>query len=158
MIARRVQAFDVEISTQIEFEPNNFQQMAGLVAYYNTSHYHYLYLSIADNGQKLLNIISCDKYAMTEPLRVPILIENEKSIELKAHIQGASLQFFYKKEDKWQTVGLPLDASILSDDYIQDAENRYRPAFTGMFVGMCCQDLSGEGCYADFDYFEYKEC
>ena len=31
------------------------------------------------------------------------------------------------------------------------------PNFTGAFVGMACQDLSGAALAADFDYFEYRE-
>ena len=33
----------------------------------------------------------------------------------------------------------------------------YSLAFTGAFVGMCCQDLSGHRLPADFDDFEYSE-
>ena len=29
--------------------------------------------------------------------------------------------------------------------------------FTGAFVGMACQDMSGAGRHADFDWFEYRE-
>ncbi len=31
------------------------------------------------------------------------------------------------------------------------------PNFTGAFVGMACQDMSGTARAADFDYFEYRE-
>lgn len=31
------------------------------------------------------------------------------------------------------------------------------PNFTGAFVGMACQDMSGAGLAADFDWFEYRE-
>ena len=31
------------------------------------------------------------------------------------------------------------------------------PNFTGAFVGVACQDLSGAAQPADFDYFEYRE-
>jgi xylan 1,4-beta-xylosidase len=56
-----------------------------------------------------------------------------------------------------RAVGPVLDGSILSDDYVEDAEIRYRPCFTGAFVGLCCQDLSGQGLHADFDGFAYLE-
>ena len=29
--------------------------------------------------------------------------------------------------------------------------------FTGNFVGMACQDISGSGKASDFDWFEYRE-
>ena len=69
-----------------------------------------------------------------------------------------SLQFYYAtQEDKWQAIGPVLDGSILSDDYVQNDGRRYRPAFTGAFVGLCCQDLTGMKQYADFQWFEYEE-
>ena len=59
--------------------------------------------------------------------------------------------------DPARAPGPVLDGSILSDDYVEDAEVRYRPCFTGAFVGLCCQDLSGQRLHADFDGFEYRE-
>lgn len=38
LIARRVQHFHIEASTCLEFSPTSFQQLAGLVCYYNTGH------------------------------------------------------------------------------------------------------------------------
>ena len=69
------------------------------------------------------------------------------------------LQFYYaiESEEDWKSIGPLLDASILSDDYIQYHDGRYRPAFTGAFAGICCQDLSGGNGYAEFDWFLYKE-
>jgi len=29
--------------------------------------------------------------------------------------------------------------------------------YTGAFVGLCCQDLTGQRTPADFDYFDYSE-
>ncbi|MEJ8629472.1 hypothetical protein P0F65_05840 [Sphingomonas sp. I4] len=45
------------------------------------------------------------------------------------------------------------DASILSDE----ATLPGLPNFTGAFVGMACQDMSGSGHPADFQYFHYAE-
>ncbi len=159
LIARRVQHFHVEASTCVEFEPQHFQQMAGLVCYYNTSHWHYLNISASDDStKKMLQIISCDKFTMSETLEQPIDITDCKRIYLKADFNREKLQFYFATiENNWQKIGEILDASILSDDYVQDVTNRYRPAFTGAFVGLCCQDLSGQKLYADFDWFEYKE-
>ena len=45
------------------------------------------------------------------------------------------------------------DASILSDE----ATAPGAPNFTGAFVGVACQDVSGTAQPADFDWFEYRE-
>ena len=79
-------------------------------------------------------------------------------VYLKADFNNYDLQFYVAVEEgTWQKIGPVLDGSILSDDYVEDIQVRYRPCFTGAFVGMCCQDLSGRNLYADFDWFEYKE-
>ncbi len=159
LIGRRVQAQHTQAATAVEFEPVTFQQMAGLICYYNTYHYHYLNIAGSDDGRKkYLSIYSCDKYQTSEPAGEPIDITGIKKIYLKADFNGAALQFYYATEpDAWQPIGPVLDGSILSDDYVQHADNRFRPAFTGAFYGLCCQDLSGRYLHADFDWFEYKE-
>ncbi|MFY0688089.1 MAG: glycoside hydrolase family 43 protein [Cyclobacteriaceae bacterium] len=155
-IGRRLQHFHASISTKLDFKPITFQQMAGLVIYYNTCHFHYLYMTSDENGRRLLNIITCDKYNMKEPIS-PVVVLGEDVVYLRAEINLGDLQFLYSvDEKKWINIGPILDLSILSDDYVRDEENRYRPAFTGTFVGLCCQDLSGQKVIADFDWFEYK--
>jgi xylan 1,4-beta-xylosidase len=158
LIARRVQSFHIAVSTCVEFEPKTFQQMAGLICYYNTAHFHYLHL-LGDyqNDKKYLNIISFDNFKPTE-LAEYIEITGVQRIYLKAVFHRAEIQFYYATiENQWQKIGNILDGSILSDDYVCTANTRYRPAFTGAFVGLCCQDLSGAGNFADFDWLAYEE-
>ena len=182
LIARRVQAFNIEVSTCLEFEPLNFQQMAGLICYYNTGHWFYLNVSGGEfpsinrrakddapqptdssvgtytNPSKFLQITSCDNFQMTDILEEPIDITGIKRIYLKAHFNREKLQFYFAlKEKEWQKIGNILDGSILSDDYVQHGGLQYRAAFTGAFVGLCCQDLTGHKLHADFDWFDYKE-
>ena len=53
----------------------------------------------------------------------------------------------------WQELGILLDYSVISDEAGKGAGN----SFTGAFVGVCCQDISGQDTPADFDFFEYAE-
>ena len=158
LIARRIQSDHILASTQLEFKPESFQQMAGLVCYYNTYHYHYLYVSTTNGEDMYLNVITCDKHTYLEPLTEPVNISSNSVVYLRAEIHNQDLQFYYSLDNKnWQKIAPVLDASILSDDYVRDEKNWYRPAFTGAFVGLCCQDLTGSKLHADFDWFEYKE-
>lgn len=156
LVARRLQHVRAEVSTRIEFEPETFQQLAGLVVYYNTGHYHYLH--ITTNGKdKILSIISSDNFITKEQEEKPILYGVE-SLILKAIINKETLQFRYSTDGvNFKDIGDILDMSILSDDYVRDGSDRYRPAFTGSFVGICCQDLKTNNIHADFDWFEYKQ-
>ena len=159
LIARRVQHFHIEASTCLEFSPNTFQQMAGLVCYYNTSHWYYLMVrGDEEKGKKYLQIIFCDNFEMTDVLEIPIDVSGIEKIFFKVNFNCVSLQFYFAiQENDWQKIGGNLDGSILSDDYVRDGSNRYRPAFTGSFVGLCCQDLTGQKMHADFDWFQYEE-
>ena len=75
---------------------------------------------------------------------------------LRATVQREKLNFSYSIDgNTWQEIGGTLDASIISDDYVCN-KFEYKAAFTGAFIGMCCQDVSGRGKWAYFDSFEYK--
>ena len=166
MVARRVQDHHTVAETEIEFSPETYQQMAGLVCYYNTSHYHYLHIGGDDFGRrakgqpvrKFLNIISCDTATMSEVLSQPIDITGSTRVAMKAVFNGADLQFYYALDGAdWQQIGPVLDGSILSDDYVEVSSGIFKPCFTGAFYGLCCQDLSGQKLHADFAYFKYLE-
>lgn len=161
LIARRIQSFDIEASCKIDFSPTNFQQMAGLVCYYNTGHYLYLYISFAEStGQRELHLVNCDNFVVTEPLQQTLVLPAQGELLLKVEWHHSRVQFFYAEAERpqdWKKVGPELDGSILSDDHVREMSDRYRPAFTGAFVGICCQDLSGMKLHADFDWFSYRE-
>ncbi len=159
LIARRVQHFHCSAATQLSFSPQHFQQMAGLLAYYNTAHYFYLHLLGDVNGEHTyLQITACDNYETTDLLDPPLPLPRGQAIGLRLEWQNADLQFYYALQaEQWQAVGPILDGSILSDDYVREGDRRYRPAFTGAFVGICCQDLSGQRHPADFHWWEYQD-
>lgn len=158
LVARRIQNYNIEASTCIDFHPRSFQQMAGLICYYNTAHFHYLHLSANDEGKRCLQIITFDFYKQTEALERPLEIPEAGIVYMKVVLKKDRLQFYYAiEENNWQKIGAPLDATILSDDYIREVDTRYQPAFTGSFVGMCCQDLTGNNHPAYFNWFQYAE-
>ena len=78
-------------------------------------------------------------------------IESEKPVYLKASVDHDKAQFFYAVGDQnYKAIGPVLDASILSDEACNEGW------FTGAMAGICCQDLTGFGKAADFDWFSYK--
>ncbi|MFK7920479.1 MAG: glycoside hydrolase family 43 protein [Bacteroidia bacterium] len=156
-IARRVQAFSIQYTAAVEFRPDNFQQMCGLTAYYNTAHYFYLHL-FGERSHTYLNVIRCDNYETDEILEAAVDLGQPERVYLRLVWQRSELSFWYSlDEERWNQIGPVVDASILSDDYVRDGSERYRPAFTGSFVGLACQDLSGMQQYADFAWVEYLE-
>jgi xylan 1,4-beta-xylosidase len=150
LIARRITHFKTAASTVIEFKPESFQQMAGLIFYYDTTNNHYLYLTNSEKG-RCLSIATCDGGNRFERSEAEIPIDSEK-VFLKGEMNFSSLQFFYATEpDKWIPIGRLLDASILSDEHCTVIGK-----FTGAFVGICVQDLTGRRLFADFDWFNIE--
>jgi xylan 1,4-beta-xylosidase len=155
LIARRQQAHCYSAATAIDFEPENYQQMAGLICYYNGSKFHYLYLSHDATEGKHLRVMSVlPDQAQTDAFTDPIRIPADRPVHLRVEVDFERLYFAYRLEgDEWRRLAEQFDASILSDE----ASQAGLPNFTGAFVGMCCQDMAGTCRPADFDYFEYRE-
>jgi xylan 1,4-beta-xylosidase len=154
LVARRQQAHCFSASTVIDFEPQTFQQMAGLVCYYNSAKFHYLYISCDEILGKHLRVMSSfpdqlQADAFTEPVPLPAGIP----VELRVEVDYERLFFAYRLGDTdWQWIPGTLDAGILSDEACAPGT----PNFTGAFVGMCCQDIAGTRMPADFDWFLYR--
>jgi len=151
LIARRVQSFDISVETSVEFEPDTFQQMAGLIAYYDTENHYYLRLSHDETLGRTLNIIATDAAESCEVLADDVPVPATGAIGMRLALKGAALQFeFSVPGGEWRQIGPVLNGAILSDDY-------NHLGFTGAFVGMCCQDISGQKRHADFSCFVYQE-
>ena len=153
LVALRQQAFRCSAETSVDFEPQHFQQMAGLIVYYDTK--DYLYLRITHDevlGGRTLGLIRSKDGVYEDTLAPEVPLPAGVSVAIKVVIDGEFAQFYYKVgESSWEQIGPALEIYHLSDDF---------PAyirFTGTFIGMCAQDLSGTFHPADFDYFEYLE-
>ncbi|MFV3129019.1 glycoside hydrolase family 43 protein [Niveispirillum sp. KHB5.9] len=154
LVARRQQAFCYSAATRMDFEPRHFQQMAGLVCYYGGTKFHYLHVSRDDTHGRHLRVMSAlpdspQADAFTDPIPLP-----PGPVYLRAEIDFERLRFAYSLDGTgWTWMPQTFDASILSDE----ATSPGAPNFTGAFIGMACQDMSGTGLPADFDWFDYRE-
>jgi len=157
LVARRQQSHCFSAATVVEFEPDHFQQLAGLVCYYNGTKYHYLYLSRDETVGKYLRVMSCAPDALQADAFTPsIPIPPGRPVHLRVEVDYERLHFAYRAEgadNDWRWLPQQFDASILSDECSAPGQ----PNFTGAFIGMACQDLAGTGKHADFDFFEYAE-
>ncbi|SDK02348.1 glycoside hydrolase family 43 protein [Sediminibacillus albus] len=153
LLARRLESFHTEIETAIDYQPENFQQMAGLIIYYDTDDYVYLRITDHETQGKCLGIIQTKFGKYDELLPVDIALPDLPYYYLKAEIHREWLTFYYSlNRETWESAGGEIDISHLADDAAELNSLR----FTGTFVGICVQDLSGSKEHADFSYFHYK--
>lgn len=151
LIARRVKHFKSQTTTAVDFEPTNFQELAGLVAYYDEFCHYALTITSDEEKGKILRISENNKGKYDEFLDDVVAIPTDITIHLRASIDYDKLQYSYSLDGKkFINIGPILDATILSDDY-----NGLH--FTGAFIGMFVGDYRMQSKKAEFDYFEYKE-
>lgn len=150
LIARRWEEFCFEAETCVEFEPDVFKQMAGLILMYDQDNYFYLHVTFDEELGKCITLLTAENKKYQYPVGY-LPIEAGNPVRLKATVDHDKAQFFYAVGDEdYQKIGPVLDASILSDEACNEGW------FTGAMVGICCQDLTGFKKEADFDWFSYQ--
>ena len=151
LIARRWTEFSFDVSTRMEFEPEVFKQMAGLILMYDTDNYLYLHVSYDEELGKCITILRAENKNYSYPAGFESL-EEGKSLVLKASVRDEKCQFYYGyEEDKMQKIGPEFETGFMSDEACREGW------FTGAMMGIACQDLTGFGLHADFDWFEKRD-
>jgi xylan 1,4-beta-xylosidase len=163
LIARRLQHFHADAETVVEFEPESFQQLAGLVVYYNTHNWAFLRITRDEEAGKILGVTVTDDGAYRED-GDQIRLEGERRVSLRVSFDLSSFRFSYALgeaagEDDWKQVGPELPLEMVSDEHAtrftaKDIATSF--GFTGTFVGLACQDFTGSRIAADFDSFGYR--
>ncbi|WP_443751336.1 glycoside hydrolase family 43 protein [Asticcacaulis solisilvae] len=154
LVARRQTSLRYQATTVLDYDPCHFQQSAGLVCYYNATKFHYAYISHDPELGRHLRVMS----ALPDPRRPETLSAiyplPAGRIALRVLSDGRQIRFAWKPEGAatWNELAEIFDATALSDE----ATLPGHPSFTGTFVGMACQDMSGEAYPAGFAWFEYQ--
>lgn len=151
LIAKRWTSFSFEAAAKLEFEPEVFKQMAGLIFLYDTENYLYLHLSHDEELGKCISILRAENKVYSYPAGF-VPVEADRPLILKGVMREEKLQFYYGySEGELRPLGDAFFTGFMSDEACSEGW------FTGSMVGICCQDLTGFGKYADFDWFEKKD-
>ncbi|MGV7119028.1 glycoside hydrolase family 43 protein [Paenibacillus kyungheensis] len=150
MIARPISHFCCTIETCMEFKPNSFLEMAGLVCYYDDGDYYYLRVSGDEIRGIVLGVVMSRAGIYDEVFSMELSVKAWECYYLRAVINERELVFYASPDGKeWIAMCTPQDFGTLSDEY------GGKLGFTGSFVGLCAQDLDQQHKEAWFDYFEY---
>lgn len=76
-VARRWQSLQFEAETAVAFTPENIQQAAGLVNYYNTENWTALQITYDENLGRILDLTVCDNFSFSQPLKEKIIVPSE---------------------------------------------------------------------------------
>ncbi|MCY1143752.1 glycoside hydrolase family 43 protein [Actinoplanes sp. Pm04-4] len=150
LVGRRVQHAQATFEATVGFAPSDYQQMAGITAYYNSRNWYFLRIGWDEESGPVVDVLARDRGRLTmyRPA-VPVT----GPVRLRLELTGGALRGSYG-DVEWG----PFDASILSDEYAQESEGGVPRTwgFTGAFFGLWAQDLTGGELAADFSAVTYK--
>lgn len=150
LMVHRQTSHDFTVVTELEFKPENYGHMAGLIYRYDEAHQYYCFMSKDEEKGYIISMLAVDgiQYELLE--RKEQITVTTEHIYLKLDVQDVTGQFFCSEDgENWIKVGGKFDTSKLSDDYAI--------GFTGAMIGMACQDLMYHRHPADFKAFIYEE-
>ncbi|MDR0376539.1 MAG: glycoside hydrolase family 43 protein, partial [Spirochaetaceae bacterium] len=146
LLARRQQDFSFSAETYLEFEPESFQELAGLCWRYDENNQYLLAVSHDEHRGRVLSVqtIIGGEYSRMEDTDL-----SGGGIWLGLTVRERTGRFRYSLDGKtWIVLRPALDAAVLSDEY-------FREGFTGAFIGIFCTDTARYAACADFEYFTY---
>jgi xylan 1,4-beta-xylosidase len=150
LVARRQEHFRYRAETRLSFEPDTYQQAAGLTIH----KFHFLAVTHDPARGRVLTILSCPgdwpDSRLTFPLESPVPLP-DGPVDLAVSVTDATQRFHYRAGGDWQPIGPELDASVISDE----GGRGEHASFTGAFVGMAAFDTAGRARPADFAWFTY---
>jgi xylan 1,4-beta-xylosidase len=155
LVARRAEQHSFRAECKLDFEPQTFQQAAGITFYYSRAKFHFFAVTHDEDAGRILTLMSCNGDAIDGKLTFPLPVSiplPEGPLELAADIDGAVLRFLYRQGGEWKQAGGALDASTVSDEGGSRGEHG---SFTGAFIGMMAFDITGQARHADFDWFSH---
>ncbi|MBG6147708.1 xylan 1,4-beta-xylosidase [Labrenzia sp. EL_142] len=155
LVARRQEHLHYRAETTLSaFEPETYQQAAGLATYYNRHKFHFLAVSRNRELGRCLTLMSCPGSWPDGRMEFPaeqIAIDGGP-VDLAVEVNGTDQQFFWRQASDWRSIGPTLDARVISDE----GGRGEHASFTGAFVGMLAFDVTGSGRTADFTHFSYE--
>lgn len=150
VVARRQTDFSFAAETCVDFEPDTFHKMAGLLYRYDERSQFYLRVSHDERIGRCLGLLVLERGAFRMPLGDHETPLPPGPVHLRVETRFRETRFSYSLNGMdWTPVGPELDAGVLSDDAAEPL------GFTGAFVGMACQDAVSRTASADFLSFRY---
>jgi xylan 1,4-beta-xylosidase len=148
LLARRQQDFSFDVETYLEFNPQSYQELAGLNWRYDEDNQFFIALTFDEVKGKVIAVYSIDGGKLEFTENTPV--GDVKGLWLGLSVRERNGFYRYSLDGKhWNTLRPMLDAAKVSDEY-------FREGFTGAFIGMFCIDTARYTATADFKYFNYK--
>ena len=153
LVARRIQDFSFEASTQLDFSPANYNQAAGLVVMYDSRCYATLWVGFDEvRGVRVADVLICDNGSFSMPLGDAgrLILPSEGTVGLRVFATHGTVHFSVDTGEGWRELDCAVVEEMFGDEHVKG------PHFTGCMVGIDAVDLTGSGREATFHDFAYR--
>lgn len=147
LLATRQQSFGCMAETRMDFKPQSYQQLAGIVYMYDNLNFYLLGKSLNEAGERVLVLLKSDKGDIVD-MTEPVIIDRDDPVRLRIDTDGVNISFSYAFEDKWTTLEAKGETHILTDEYCR--------GFTGAHIGMYIHDMLEKKAEAIYDYWHIE--
>jgi xylan 1,4-beta-xylosidase len=152
LVARRQEHHDYDALCTVSFDPDSYQQAAGLTTWYNRHKFHAILVTHDPAVGRVVTLMSCPG-DIEGRLKFPARAVPTKPgpVELRVEVKSGLQRFFWRQSGAWRALGPELDALVISDE----GGRGEHASFTGAFAGMMAFDVSGSAREAHFARFRY---
>lgn len=149
LITKPWPSVNINVSTDVSFEPRDFRDQAGLVLYYNTKNWVFLYTSYDELAKRqIVNLQISHNGQITEPANgLYFYLTSSDHIQLTFKVRNAIADSYVNGKE----YGRHLDVSFLSDEKIEGW------GFTGAVTGITVIDTKLKSNFAIFHNFKITE-
>lgn len=145
-VGHRQQHHTGSVSTSLDFQPDNENEKAGLLAFQGETHHYFLAKSMKD-GQAVVQLLKSSEDELTELANQPV---SGEQIQLKITFDGANYSFHYAEEEgDWQVLQEKVDGKFLSTEEAG--------GFVGTLLAMYATSSGSDSDNtASFEWFQYE--
>ncbi len=149
MVAVKQSEYQVRVETAMDFKPSGPEQLAGLTYFYDAMNFYIFGKTAKESGGEVLVLLKSDGGVIADEIDpIPLKPDIPLYLKIRTDERGEKAYFSYSQDSlNWEAAG-NFATDILTDEHCR--------GFTGAHFGMYCHDMTGRGCHADFDYFEYR--
>lgn len=148
LIARRQQEFCFTAETKMYFEPDYFQQYAGLIYRYDEETQYLLQVTHSEEKGKIIQLNTIMPNSFEQGMEM--VLKKDCPVWLRLSVNHRNACFSWSQDgENFHVIRPVCDAGKLSDEFAGQG-------FTGAFVGMFCVDTEFYKKAADFEYFDYQ--
>lgn len=139
-----------KVKTTLVFNPSSYRHQAGLVLYYNTKNWVFLYLSFDElSKRRIINLQISHNGRISEPSTgLYGYLPNDGEVELLFSVVDGCATAKYRYGEDWKNFGSKINVSYLSDEGVEGW------GFTGATMGITCVDTELKNHYAMFLNFK----